>query len=138
MASHKLTDISVRMLKPKTASYQVADGGGLYLKIYPNGSKSWLLRKYCGGKQTNLTLGSYPQTGLAQARVLAQKELQKIQAQNTKGQATNLTLGEIATEWLFSKDMRPSTRTRLLLTISRMSDYAALTLITNLALCQMN
>ena len=54
MAQHKLTDIAVRMLKPKSSSFQVSDGGGLYLKIYPNGSKSWLLRKYSDGKQTNI------------------------------------------------------------------------------------
>lgn len=57
MAQHKLTDIAVRMLKPKSSSFQVSDGGGLYLKIYPNGAKSWLLRKYSDGKQTNLMLG---------------------------------------------------------------------------------
>ena len=53
MAPHKLTDISVRMFKPKSSSFQVSDGGGLYLKVYPNGAKSWLLRKYSAGKQTS-------------------------------------------------------------------------------------
>ena len=79
MAQHKLTDIAVRMLKPKSSSFQVSDGGGLYLKIYPNGSKSWLLRKYSGGKQTNIILGAYPDISLAQARVAAIKKLKKLE-----------------------------------------------------------
>lgn len=127
MASHKLTDISVRMLKPKATSYQVADGGGLYLKIYPNGSKSWLWRKHSGGKQTNLILGSYPQISLAQARALAQKELQKIQAQSSKDQAAMLTLGEITAEWLAAKDMRPGTRRNVIRRVAYLSNYETLT-----------
>lgn len=127
MASHKLTDISVRMLKPKATSYQVADGGGLYLKIYPNGSKSWLWRKHSGGKQTNLILGSYPQISLAQARALAQKELQKIQAQSSKDQAAMLTLGEITAEWLAAKDIRPSTRRSVIRRVAYLSNYETLT-----------
>ena len=128
MAQHKLTDISVRMLKPKATSYQVADGGGLYLKIYPNGSKSWLWRKYSDGKQTNLTLGSYPQISLAQARALAQKELQKIQAQSSKDHATKLTLGEITAEWLANKDIRPNTGKNIRANLALLCDYQALTL----------
>ena len=109
MAQHKLTDIAVRMLKPKSSSFQVSDGGGLYLKIYPNGAKSWLLRKYSDGKQTNLMLGTYPDMSLAQARKAAAKELDKIKLKQEQATASS-TIGEIIAEWLETKDIRPATQ----------------------------
>jgi hypothetical protein len=36
-----LNAIKVQNLKPKKADYRVADGGGLYILVRPNGSKLW-------------------------------------------------------------------------------------------------
>ena len=36
-----LTDIQVRNAKPKSTTYTMADGGGMYLEIAPTGSKIW-------------------------------------------------------------------------------------------------
>lgn len=36
-----LTDVAIRKAAPKTKPYKLADGGGLYLLINPNGSKWW-------------------------------------------------------------------------------------------------
>ena len=36
-----LTTIGIAKLKPKKADYRVADGGGLYVLVRPNGSKLW-------------------------------------------------------------------------------------------------
>lgn len=121
MAQHKLTDIAVRMLKPKSSSFQVSDGGGLYLKIYPNGSKSWLLRKYSGGKQTNIILGAYPDMSLAQARVAAIKKLKKLEL--TKIKTADMSLGGAAQEWLANKDIRLGTRLYIERDIKRLADY---------------
>src|SRR5258708_5216589 len=44
------------------------DGNGLYLRVAPGGSKSWLLRYRHGGKRHDLGLGPYPLIGLADDR----------------------------------------------------------------------
>ena len=64
----KLTDTAVRKAKPETNSYKMADGGGLYVLIHPNGSKYWRLAYRFAGKQKSLSLGVYPDVGLADAR----------------------------------------------------------------------
>ena len=125
MAQHKLTDIAVRMLKPKSSSFQVSDGGGLYLKIYPNGAKSWLLRKYSDGKQTSLMLGTYPDMSLAQARKAAAKELDKIKLKQEQATA-NSTIGEIIAEWLETKDVRPATQRNIRFRLNKLEPYKGL------------
>ena len=125
MAQHKLTDIAVRMLKPKSSSFQVSDGGGLYLKIYPNGAKSWLLRKYSDGKQTNLMLGTYPDMSLAQARKAAAKELDKIKLKQEQATA-NSTIGDIIAEWLETKEVRPATQRNIRFRLNKLEPYKGL------------
>ncbi len=65
-----LTNTEVKQAKPKDKVYTLSDGGGLQLRVKPNGSKLWLLdyqRPYTK-KRTSLSLGSYPIVTLAQAR----------------------------------------------------------------------
>ena len=64
----KLTDISVRAIKPLAKPQKVADGGGLYLFVTPNGTKSWRLAYRYNGKQKSLSLGVYPVVTLGEAR----------------------------------------------------------------------
>ena len=45
-----------------------ADGGNLYLRIAPGGSKGWIFRYTLGGKTRDAGLGSYPTVSLATAR----------------------------------------------------------------------
>ncbi|WP_245942634.1 integrase arm-type DNA-binding domain-containing protein [Candidatus Colwellia aromaticivorans] len=47
-----------------------SDGGGLQLRVKPNGTKSWLLDyfKPFTKKRTALGLGAYPEVSLAEAR----------------------------------------------------------------------
>ena len=49
------------------------DGDGLHLTVRAGGSKSWILRAIVDGRRTDIGLGGYPATGLAQARVKAQE-----------------------------------------------------------------
>jgi hypothetical protein len=49
-----LTDTRIKALKPKTARYQVVDGGGLVLEIMVSGSKVWRSRYSLHGKQQPL------------------------------------------------------------------------------------
>ncbi len=63
-----LSDARIRAAKPKPAGYRLADAGGLHLFITPKGGKAWRFRFDLGGKEQTLSLGSYPDVGLADAR----------------------------------------------------------------------
>jgi hypothetical protein len=47
------------------------DGGGLYLKVAPAGTASWIFRYERDGKRTYMGLGSLRDVGLADARTMA-------------------------------------------------------------------
>ena len=63
-----LTDTSIRAIKPLAKPQKVADGGGLYLFVTPNGTKAWRLAYRYNGKQKSLSLGLYPVVTLGEAR----------------------------------------------------------------------
>ncbi|AWX89580.1 tyrosine-type recombinase/integrase [Klebsiella quasipneumoniae] len=63
-----LTDTKVRSAKPQEKEYTLVDGDGMFLLIYPNGSKYWRFRFRFGGKQHLMAFGVYPETSLAGAR----------------------------------------------------------------------
>ena len=63
-----LSDTAIRKAKPTDKPQKVTDGGGLYLLLNPNGSKWWRLKYRYEGKEKLLSLGVYPDTGLADAR----------------------------------------------------------------------
>lgn len=70
-----LTDTEARQAKPRDKEYTLWDGGGLCLRIKPNGRKAWIFSYYrpTNGKRANLSLGQYPAVSLAQARQLRQE-----------------------------------------------------------------
>lgn len=63
-----LTDTQIRKVKPTGKSQKLFDGGGLFLLVSPTGGKLWRLKYRFGGTERLLTLGTYPQTPLAEAR----------------------------------------------------------------------
>lgn len=63
-----LSDTAIRNAKPGDKPQKLADGGGLYLLLNPNGSRWWRLKYRAGGKEKLLSLGTYPATGLKDAR----------------------------------------------------------------------
>jgi integrase len=63
-----LSDTAIRNAKPADKPQKLADGGGLYLLLNPNGSRWWRLKYRIGGKEKLLSLGTYPDTGLKDAR----------------------------------------------------------------------
>ncbi len=68
--TNPLTDTQIKNAKPRAKEYNLSDGGGLALRVKPNGTKLWLLnypRPYTG-KRTNMGLGGYPTVTLAEAR----------------------------------------------------------------------
>jgi len=63
-----LTDTAIRALQPGDSPYKRADEKGLYVEIFPNGSKLWRLKYRIGGKEKRLALGAYPEISLKGAR----------------------------------------------------------------------
>jgi len=63
-----LTDIAIRNAKPHAKPYKMGDSLGLFLLIAPSGGKLWKLKFRIDGKEKKLSLGSYPDVSLADAR----------------------------------------------------------------------
>lgn len=63
-----LSDTQVKKAKPTDAAYRMADSGGLFVFITPAGGKLWRLRYRYDGKEKTLSLGSYPEVSLLDAR----------------------------------------------------------------------
>ena len=65
-----LTAKAIDKAKPDAKPVKMADGGGLYLLLRPDGAKWWRwdYRRPVTGKRNTLSLGTYPDTGLADAR----------------------------------------------------------------------
>lgn len=64
----KLSDTAARKAKPEEKPYKMADGGGMYLEVMPNGSKYWRMKYRFNGKEKRLALGVYPDVPLTLAR----------------------------------------------------------------------
>lgn len=64
----KLTATEIKSAKAKDKAYKLADGGGMYLEIFPNGTKSWRMKYRIGGKEKRVVFGVYPTVTLADAR----------------------------------------------------------------------
>jgi integrase len=58
--------LTVKGIEAKSKGFH-ADGGGLYLKVTPTGTRSWVYR-YFAGKRHDLGLGPWPDISLAEAR----------------------------------------------------------------------
>lgn len=63
-----LTDARIRTAAPEPKARRLYDSGGLYIEISPAGGKWWRLKYRHGGKEKRLSLGTYPDTGLKEAR----------------------------------------------------------------------
>jgi integrase len=128
--SDKLTVLDVKNAKPRAKPYKLADGGGLYLEVMPNGSRYWRMKYRFAGKEGRLALGVFPEVSLKDARQKKIKARQQLSAgldpSNERRQlkfaaiaSRNNTFGSIAEEWL--EKQRPhwseshTTRTKWLL-----------------------
>ncbi|OKP00628.1 tyrosine-type recombinase/integrase [Xenorhabdus eapokensis] len=106
----KLTARQIDTAKPKDKSYKLSDGGGMYLEIFPNGSKCWRLKYRFAGKEKRLAFGTYPTVTLAEARnkredakkILANGDdpgQVKKQEKREKALIVNNSFDKIALEW---------------------------------------
>jgi integrase len=63
-----LTDTAIKKAKPEAKAYKLADGGGMFLMMHPNGGKYWRLRYRFMGVEKLLALGVYPDVSILDAR----------------------------------------------------------------------
>jgi integrase len=63
-----LTDTKARNAKPKKRQFKLFDTEGLFLLVSPAGGKWWRFKYRLGGKENLISLGTYPEVSLAQAR----------------------------------------------------------------------
>ncbi|PMH73156.1 integrase domain-containing protein [Vibrio cyclitrophicus] len=108
----KITDVKLKNAKPKTGEYIISIGDGLQLRVLPNGTKSWrmIYKSPETGKQTKMTLGTYPVLGLADAKEInfdhrkliakgIDPKTKKAQEKEVQKSLTEHTFVNIATEW---------------------------------------
>jgi len=63
-----LTDTAIRVAKPTESQQKLFDGSGLYLLIFPSGSKVWRFKYHFQGREKLISLGQYPAVSLKDAR----------------------------------------------------------------------
>ncbi|MBA1273885.1 tyrosine-type recombinase/integrase [Pseudomonas azotifigens] len=65
-----LTDVTVRQARAAGKDYTLTDFDGLSLAVSASGGKSWHFRYYWATKQKRMSLGTYPEVSLREARAL--------------------------------------------------------------------
>ena len=95
--SGKLTDKGIKsFITRKVIGSKLADGQGLYLLITRAKTASWRIKYRIEGKEKSYTIGTYPQSSLAQARL----ELKEVKASLNKGRdpvvARRITMAQAA------------------------------------------
>ncbi len=116
----RLTDRSVKALKPKAERYEVWEDGrtGLGVRVSPAGRNSWVYMYRFQGRPRRMTLGTYPALSLANARVKhaqAKETLEKgedpgaLHVEKRRAGRQAETVADLAEEYL-EKWARPRTR----------------------------
>lgn len=112
-----LTDTAVRQSKPKPKDYSLSDTGGLSLFVAAKGSKAWHFRFSWHGKQPRISLGTYPDVSLKDARELRDKartlvakgidpRTERRQSQQAAGTHAENTFEAVAERWFDFKRPR--------------------------------
>ena len=63
-----LTDTAIKKAKPEAKQRKLYDERGLFLLISPKGGKWWRFKYLFDGKEKLLSLGTYPDVSLKDAR----------------------------------------------------------------------
>jgi len=82
-----LTDTAIRNTRPDVKPQKLFDGGGLFLLITPAGQRYWRLKYRFAAKEKLLSLGVYPDVGLAAARKKREDAREKLAAGIDPGEA---------------------------------------------------
>ncbi len=63
-----LTEVAIRNCKQRDKTFKLSDERGLYLEVAPAGGKWWRFKYRFQGKEKRLSLGTYPEVSLKEAR----------------------------------------------------------------------
>ena len=107
MAANLLTDTKIKNLQPKDKLYRLFDGQGygLYLEVLPNGSKKWRQKYRNDGRYKCITLGTYPETSLKDARSKAIDQKRLLESgkdplvERHKETPTVFTFAQLTKDW---------------------------------------
>ena len=116
-----LTDNAIKNLKAKEKVFRTYDGNGLYIEVSPSGGKWWRFKYRFLSKENRLSLGTYPNISLKQARELRDK-YKKMLAEGinpsedrksqklTSIQNSNNSFESVTKEWIskYGKNWAPS------------------------------
>ncbi len=118
-----LTNTGIRNAKPTNKPQKLFYGSGLFLLISPSGGKWWRLKYRYGGKEKLISLGTYPNIGLKDARE-RRDEARKLLANNEDPSASRkkeihkarldaaTTFQSVAIEWLEKQSRKQSEATQ--------------------------
>lgn len=105
----KLTDRQIKNLKPKPERYEIWEGRGFGIRVFPSGIKSWVYMYRFDGKAKRITFGNYPKMSVAVAHAAFGKALADLEKGIDPGAAmVNFnredraapTVGALASEYL--------------------------------------
>jgi integrase len=95
----------------KRKDYPVAGARGLALRVTPGGMKSWSMRyrRQSDGKQRRLSLGTYPELSLKEARERARRVANEVSdgqdpAGAKQGRRAGVTFEELGFQWIAFKE----------------------------------
>jgi integrase len=119
-----LTDAKARKAKPQAKPYKLNDGGGMYLYITTNGTKSWRYNFKLNDKWLTLTYGQFPSLGLSEAREAHDKAKSKVKQgidpRSNGNQSSSLQpFSYYAKQQIKISDIKEATRTKKLLKMEK-------------------
>ena len=101
-----LTDTAIRAAKPLDKPQKLFDGNGLFLFVSTHGTKSWRVKYTFQGREKLLTLGTYPELSLREAREGCAAAKKRLAAgtdpsaeKKLKARSIQTTFEAVAREW---------------------------------------
>ena len=116
---NKLSALQVKKAKPDPKGmYKLSDGGNLYLRVDQSGSKYWIFnytRPFLG-KRNDLSLGTYPEVSLDDARTVRDEykklikqgidpAMERIETKSQKQKEAENTFIIVAEAWLHKREL---------------------------------
>ncbi|MFM0283969.1 Arm DNA-binding domain-containing protein [Paraburkholderia sediminicola] len=104
----KLNNRIIERAKPSINDKYIADGDGLFLRVTPNGTKTFCFRYTVSEKRRLLSLGPYPVLSLADARARADaarklifdgKDPLEAASQSKQSESSGETVSALIKEW---------------------------------------
>ena len=112
-----LNSTAIKSFKAQSKPVKYFDERGLYIQVNPNGKKWWRFKYRFQGKEKLISLGTYPDVGLALDRD-KRDELRKKEKEILKNNQNN-TFEATANEWL-GRQSKVWTKSHLTRTASRL------------------